>query len=221
MKALARTTDHKAPQVGQRLRAQLRPQFASPVILVDPADPVMGGPSCAVPSCQRVAVLLGMCTAHRQRWTAAGRPADARAWAATASPARRWLAEPAKCVISSCHRAQREWGLCHSHGVRWCKHGRPDLARWIDDDGRGGLLPRNAQCRFIDCGLDGEGPSGLCYVHRCRWTRNGRPPVDAWVADCAMFGLDRFDLRALPTPMRSEVAYAIQCRVDAPRYASG
>lgn len=32
-----------------------------------------------------------------------------------------------------------------------------------------------------------------------------------------MFGLDRFDLRALPAPMRSEIAYAIQCRVDARR----
>jgi integrase len=32
-----------------------------------------------------------------------------------------------------------------------------------------------------------------------------------------MFGLDRFDLRALPTPMRLEVAYAIQCRVDVRR----
>ena len=32
-----------------------------------------------------------------------------------------------------------------------------------------------------------------------------------------MFGRDRFDLQALPTPMRLEIAYAIQRRVDARR----
>jgi integrase len=41
--------------------------------------------------------------------------------------------------------------------------------------------------------------------------------VEAWLADCAMFGLDRYDLRALPMPMGLEIAYALQCRVDARR----
>jgi len=50
-----------SPGLNARLAAELRPQFASPVILVDPSDPVMGGPSCAVPVCERVAVLTGMC----------------------------------------------------------------------------------------------------------------------------------------------------------------
>ena len=140
-----------------------------------------------------------------------------QAWAATAPSLRRWMAEPAKCAIGSCHRAQREFRLCHSHAVRWRKHGRPERARWIAEGGRGRPLPRTSPCRFTGCGLDCEGAAGLCYVHRCRWVRNGRPSVEVWVADCAMFGLDRFDLRALPTPMRSEVAYAIQCRVDARR----
>jgi hypothetical protein len=44
------------PGLITRLRAQLRPQFAVDVILADPADPVMGGPSCKVPVCERVAV---------------------------------------------------------------------------------------------------------------------------------------------------------------------
>ena len=41
--------------------------------------------------------------------------------------------------------------------------------------------------------------------------------MEAWLADCAMFGRDRFDLRALPVPMRLEIACAIQRRVDARR----
>ena len=49
-----------SPGLIARLRAELRPQFAAPVIMVDPSDPVMGGPSCKVPVCERVAVLTGM-----------------------------------------------------------------------------------------------------------------------------------------------------------------
>jgi hypothetical protein len=62
--------------------------------------------------------------------------------------------------------------------------------------------------------LDAEGSAGLCQVHRSRWIRHGRPPVEAWLGHCTLWGRDRFDLRALPTPMRWEVAYAIQRRVD-------
>ena len=204
------------PGLSTRLRAQLRPQFAVPVILADPADPVMGGPSCKVAVCERVAVLTGMCTGHHQRWVTEGRP-DAGTWAASAGPLRRWLAEPPKCAVASCRRARCEFTLCHSHVARWEQAGRPDRARWIADGGGGSPLPRTPVCRFRECGLDSEGAAGLCQVHRARWTRNGRPPVQAWLADCAIFGRDRFDLRALPVPMQLEIAYAIQCRVDARR----
>ena len=199
-----------------RVQAELRPQFAVPVILADPADPVMGGPSCKVPVCGRVAVLTGMCTGHHQRWVAEGRP-EAGTWAASATPLRRWLAVPPKCAVASCRRARCEFTMCHSHVARWEQAGRPDRVRWIAGGGGGPPLPRTPVCRFHECGLDSEGAAGLCQMHRARWTRNGRPAVEAWLADCAMFGRDRFDLRALPMPMRLEIAYAIQRRVDARR----
>ena len=204
------------PSLTARLAAQLRPEFAAPVILVDPSDPVMGGPSCTVVACERVAVLTGMCSAHHQRWVEDGRP-EAGVWAATAPAVRRWLTEPARCAVGSCRRAHCEFGLCHSHAARWQQAGRPDRARWVADGGGGPALPRTATCRFPGCGLDAEGSAGLCQVHRSRWARNGRPPVQAWLADCAMIGRDRFDLRALPIPMRLEIAYAIQRRVEARR----
>jgi hypothetical protein len=196
------------------LADELRPPFTEAVILVDASDPVMGGPSCLVPICERVGILKGMCHGHRQQWTDAGRP-DVISWAAEAPALRRWLTEPSRCAVASCHRARRERGLCHSHATRWRHHGRPALEGWIaEDGGGGGPLPRAASCRFPGCGLDAEGAAGLCEHHRSRWTRNGRPPVEAWLADCAMVGLDRFDLRALPMPMRLEIAYAIQRRVE-------
>ncbi|MHB1519637.1 MAG: tyrosine-type recombinase/integrase [Acidimicrobiales bacterium] len=44
--------------------------------------------------------------------------------------------------------------------------------------------------------------------------RHGRPLVSDYVLSCESFGRDRFDLRALPMPMRVEIAYSIQRRVD-------
>lgn len=195
------------------LAARLRPQFAVPVIMVDPDDPVIGGPVCVVPVCDRLAVLLGKCSAHQRRWIVDGRPADVEAWAATASANRRWLQEPLKCKIDTCRRGRREHGLCHSHASRWQNEGRTDLVRWIAKGG-GPPLPAAADCRFPGCELEAEGDAGLCVHHRIRWIRAQRPEIDSWLLGCATFGQDRFDLRALPEPMRTEIAYAIQCRVD-------
>lgn len=219
MTAVPHPTEVGGPSLTARLTAELRPEFAMSVILVDSSDPVMGGPTCAVVVCERVAVLTGMCSAHHQRWVEAGRP-EVEAWATAAQVLRRWLAEPRKCAVASCRRAHCEFGLCHSHAARWQHAGRPDRAGWVADGGGGPPLPRRAPCRFHECGLHAEGAAGLCQVHRARWARHGRPPVDAWLADCAMFGRDRFDLRALPTPMRLEIAYAIQRRVEARRTKS-
>lgn len=213
MTAIPQPAQVEGPSLIARLSARLRPEFATPVILVDPSDPVMGGPGCRVGACERVAVLRGMCSAHHQRWAQAGRP-EAEAWAAAAPAVRRWLAEPPKCAVGSCRRAHCELGLCHSHAARWRQDRRPDRARWVAEGGGGPPLPRTTTCRFPGCGLDGEGSAGLCQVHRSRWVRHARPPVEAWLADCAMVGRDRFDLRALPMPMRLEIAYAIQRRVE-------
>ncbi|MEZ0095744.1 tyrosine-type recombinase/integrase [Streptacidiphilus sp. EB129] len=198
---------------GIDLATRLRPQFAQPMILVDPDDPVIGGPRCLVPVCDRLAVIFGKCSAHHQRWIDDDRPADVGSWAASAPANRRWLQQPAKCAIPTCRRSRREHGLCHSHAARWHQQGRNDLPQWIAEGG-GPALPVGADCRFPACGLEAEGEAGLCVHHRNRWIRADRPPIDAWLLGCATFGQDRFDLRALAEPMRLEVAYAIQCRVD-------
>lgn len=66
---------------GSSLAARLRPEFSRPVILVDPDDPVMGGPQCLVAVCERLAVIFGKCSAHHRRWIDDGRPDDVEAWA--------------------------------------------------------------------------------------------------------------------------------------------
>jgi integrase len=198
---------------GTGLVARLRPPFAQPVILVDPDDPVIGGPQCLVPTCERLVVIFGKCSAHHRRWIDDGRPDDVEAWAKGAPANRRWLQQPPKCAIETCRRSRREHGLCHSHAHRWHQQGRVELTQWIADGG-GSPLPAGADCGFPGCGLDAEGEAGLCVHHRNRWIRANRPPIESWLLGCATFGRDRFDLRSLPMPMRLEIAYAIQCRVD-------
>lgn len=196
-----------------RLQTLLRPEFAAPVILVDPSDPVTGGPVCVAAVCDRVAVHQGMCNRHYQRWDADGRP-DIDAWAASVTANTRWLQEPRKCTIATCRRALCEHDLCHSHAVRWEQAGRPQRDAWIAAGGGGAPLPAAPECAFPTCTLDAEGAAGLCQVHRSRWIRHGRPPVGEWIEHCMLWGRDKFDLRALPTPMRWEIAYAVQRRVD-------
>lgn len=198
--------------LSMQLASLLRPQFASTVILVDPSDPVTGGPICVAANCDRVAVHKSMCNRHYQRWDEQGRP-DVQEWAASVTVNTRWLQEPRKCSVRSCMRGMCEHGLCHSHDARWQSAGQPEPQAWIDAGG-GPPLPAASTCRFPTCSVHAEGEAGLCHAHRSRWIRHGRPPVEAWIEQCLLWGRDKFDLRALPTPMRWEIAYAIQRRVD-------
>ena len=194
------------------LAAELRPEFAEDVIFFDASDAVLGGPVCKAVSCTRTGVSFGMCSAHHQGWIRAGRP-DLQIWAASVPPSSRWLGQPPGCAAPSCHRSRFQATLCHAHYLRWQSAQFPDQATWTARHS-GPPFRRGALCALTHCLLDGEGPSGLCRSHRTRWASHGRPPIAEYVVSCESFGRDRFDLRALPMPMRVEIAYSIQRRVD-------
>jgi integrase len=196
----------------ERLASELRPEFAEDLIFVEASDAVMGGPSCRAACCERTGVVAGMCTAHHQSWLGAGRP-ELESWAASALPSSRWLGQRFKCQALSCHRGRYQAALCHGHYLRWQRAEFPDLAPWAACHS-GPPFSRETPCALTSCLLDGEGPSGLCRSHRVRWARHGRPPIAEYVVSCETFGRDRFDLRSFPTPMRLEIAYSIQRRVD-------
>ena len=212
MSALARPLPVAGVSLVERLTTQLRPEFDEDVIFVDTSDAVMGGPACKAASCTRTGVLIGMCVAHHQSWIAAGRP-DLENWAASAPASSRWLGQPPGCTAPSCRRGHYMATFCHAHYLRWQRAHFPDRATWASEHS-GPSFHREAKCALTHCLLDGEGPSGLCRSHRTRWANHGRPPLVEYVLSCESFGRDRFDLRALSMPMRLEIAYAIQCRVD-------
>ncbi|MGH3287278.1 MAG: tyrosine-type recombinase/integrase [Streptosporangiaceae bacterium] len=77
------------------------------------------------------------------------------------------------------------------------------------------------RCTVTGCGRRLQG-RGLCGSHYSRWHKAGRPDLAEFTAATgpvvrAWRGLraaDGYDLRALPASLRSEVAYALQCRSD-------
>ncbi len=62
------------PTLAGRLAEALRPEFAGPVIHIDPDDPVFGRGRCSVAGCDRTAWTRLLCMAHYNRWRYAGKP---------------------------------------------------------------------------------------------------------------------------------------------------
>lgn len=194
------------------IKAELRPEFSGDIIVVDTSDPIMGGPLCLVRDCTRLGVLGKMCTAHHQQWEAQGR-STIKDWATVSRTITRPSVNPKACRVTSCNRSCRNRGLCHTHHLRWTRSRDKRLSKWIEG-GSGTLLNFQGECRFNGCERDAEGRAGLCLIHRNSWIRKGRPSVDTFVKKADLFGVDHFDLSVLPIPMRYEVAYSIQRRVD-------
>jgi integrase len=83
--ALAATCDHE--DVLARLAALVRPEFDVAILRPEVGDPVLAGSCCAVAGCDRPARGRGLCSAHRARWAARGKP-DLASFVATAAHVR-------------------------------------------------------------------------------------------------------------------------------------
>ena len=152
------------------LTARLRPSSPSPVILVDPSDPVIGGPQCMVAACERLAVLAGKCSAHHRRWVDDGRPGIRGVGGNGPGAAGGGCNSPASARSTTCRRARREFGLCHSHAVRW-RQPRPSRPGTLDRRGRRWRTPavRASVATFPAVNLTPRAAAGLCGHHRGRW----------------------------------------------------
>lgn len=202
-----------ASLLARQLMVRLRPEFAVEVIIPAADDPILGTPACGVTGCGRPSIAGGLCTSHYSRWRRAGYP-ELDGWRAVTDPASRGHRPLQACAVTGCRRGVLGAGLCTKHHYRWTKMlGRPDLDGWLatvvdDPDGR-------PACAVGGCELLVESTDpGLCRSHVSRWRGRGRPALEMFVVECATFADPVFDLRALPWPMRLEIAYGLQCRVD-------
>lgn len=198
--------------LARQLAARLRSEFTVAVIVPAQDDPILGTPACGVPGCARPVAAGALCTSHYRRWRHDGYP-DVEPWWTTTDPATRGHRRLQACAVGDCRRGAMAAGLCSKHHYRWDALDRPVLDGWLgsvvdDPDGR-------PACAVGACELLVESSDpGLCVSHLKRWRGRGRPGLESFVLECATFGDAVFDLRALPAPMRLEVAYGLQCRVD-------
>jgi integrase len=198
-----------------QLRERVRPEFGAEVLVPAPGDVILGSPACAVAGCVRSSRRQGLCQAHFRRWDHAGRPQQ-QAWAATADPSVVGHRPLRPCRWPGCRFGQFRHQLCYRHARAWDAHGRPTPQRWL-----AGVTPvdhlAGDECAIPGCALLAELDAGWCRSHHARWRQRGRPPADEFLAYCARYGEECFDLRRLPPPMRLEIQYALQCRVDTRR----
>jgi integrase len=198
----------------EKLMAAVRPEFRADDLVVDPRDPVFGGPPCSVAGCGRQHRGQGLCTSHGERWRAAGRP-DLAAFTAAAEPGWRGHLPLGACVIAGCNYGREACGMCGRHVRQWHRAGRPDLAAWQES---AAPLPPPAgappSCRIGYCTLWAQGTSAFCLGHHARWKSRGRPGADEFAASCEDPGpgRDHIDLRRLPAGLRLEVQYVLQSR---------
>lgn len=213
MSAAEQSSAEPTSLLARQLAARLRPAFTMEVIVPAVGDPILGTPACGVADCGRRVMAGGLCTSHHRRWRHDGYP-DLGPWQASTDPHTRAHRPLQACTVDACRRGAMAAGLCSKHHYRWAKIlGRPDLDAWLasvvdDPDGRPACAVRG--CELL---VESADP-GLCVSHLKRWRGRGRPALEWFVLECATFGDAVFDLRPLPLPMRLEVAYGLQCRVD-------
>jgi hypothetical protein len=199
----------------EKLMAAVRPEFRVDVFLPDPDDPVLGYGVCSVPTCDSPNWQGSMCSGHRDRWRARGRPELSEF---LANPGRPLVgrSEPQRCRVDNCRFSCTGYGMCQRHHGRWQRSGRPDPIVWAAA-APPVASPDRRECLLPFCGLWVESNSDrslYCLAHTCRWRQLGRPEPEQYIMHCQLRGLPRFDFRALPPQLKLELQYAVQCRHD-------
>lgn len=206
---------HRAASLWSRkLVAALRPEFLVSVIVPGNDDPILGSPECSVAGCSMPQHCRKLCAGHDRRFTTAGRP-DWDSWVRQAEPTLKAHGKIRACAVPACRRGLAGNGLCTWHLRHWnadtpSGHDRDAwlLAQVVVDDGR-------PDCRIPGCPLQAESVENrLCRPHDGRRRQRGFPPMETFVELCATYGFPKFDLGQLAEPVRWEIAYGLQRRVD-------
>jgi integrase len=193
--------------------AAVRPEFRVDILTPDQDDPVLGWKRCAAAGCDRPVKDYELCNAHSKRWRKQGRP-DLAAFLSEPGPPQRGRAELARCTVLDCRYGVSGQGLCARHRDRWARSGFPDPAAWAATvpamDSRGRI-----ECRLSFCTLWCENAKRVfCKSHETRWRQRGRPNVEEFIAECERLGKAYIDFRGLPSGLKLELQYALQCRHD-------
>ena len=200
----------------ERLLGAVRAEFRADVLVFAATDPVFGGGACRVVGCRRAARGHGMCQGHHLRWAKQGRP-DLDMFAASTDPGWARQRPNAACRVAGCNYGVARRGLCQSHAQRWQRSGRSDLDGWLADPPPITTPAAAAACRIDCCRLWPQAGSPFCHAHAATWRANGRPGIDEFAArflERETTEDDTVRLGALPSRLRLEVQFALQCRAE-------
>ena len=199
-----------------RVRTALRPEFTADRLVVDVNDPAYSAGPCLVEGCQRLARGHGMCAGHHHRWAKAGRP-DVDEFVASTDPGWARQRPNRACRVEACGYGVARKGLCQLHAQGWERSGRPDFEEWLAAGPPPIKAPVAEACHVPGCLLWPQAAGPFCHAHHNTWRANGRPDPVVFAHEFAALRVPSDQvivLARLPEPLRSELAYVIQCRHD-------
>lgn len=217
------------------LAGAIRPEFAVERYVPRPGSVLFGKRECAVAGCMLPTHRsLLFCGGHDRQWRRRGSGSAADEWAvlepeAGGTTGMRGRAPAVKCAVSGCPRSARSAvsrGLCAAHYERW--RVRPDTSVplvafiatvWTAPPAPGSL--RDA-CRVTGCEFPRRGAAQLCDYHqhlhkmqsRARKSENPEDALEDFLARIECPGLPLYSVAGLPSPLRLEMQFALQCRSD-------
>jgi hypothetical protein len=231
--ALALASGEPARSWEDALAAVIRPEFAVERYVPRPGSVLFGKRKCAVPAC----VLpthrsLLLCGGHDRQWRRPrGDEMPAEEWAELdekdGGPSEmRGRASAVKCAVAACPRAARSpvpGGLCGGHYERWRvrRDKSVSLNSFIATVSTT-LAPVRDVCRVPDCPFPRRGTAQLCEHHqlvfkikaRHRPSDDPHEVLEDFLARSDCPGMPLYSVAELPSPLRSELQFALQCRSD-------
>jgi integrase len=207
----------------------LRPEFGADVYFPARGEPILFGPVCRVACCPRRGNSRPeksgdryLCMTHGEDWIRDGRR-PVQEWLADGVTLRTaWKRRLTSCAVAGCPRSRccAEWCACHRK--RWIEAGRPpehDFAASAAPAPVGALGCEVAGCAFPTT-------RRLCDAHKHTHARfRDKDPgleVDAFLETLAAAErrlVPHYDFSALAEPLRSELRYVVQQRLDEHRHA--
>ena len=236
MTRLALAVAEETPESWEAVLAgAIRPEFAVDRYVPRLGSVLFGRRECAVAGCVLPSHRsLLFCGGHDRQWRRRGGGRVADEWAvlepeAGGATEMRGRAPAVKCAVSDCSRSARSAvsrGLCGAHYERW--RVRSDtgvsLGSFIATVSTAppALGSLRDACRVPGCEFPRRGAAQLCDYHqhlhkmqsRARKSEDPEDALEDFLARIECPGLPLYSVAGMPSPLRLEMQFALQCRSD-------
>ena len=213
------------------LAGAVRPEFGAEVYFPARGEPILFGPVRRVSGCPRRGNSRPersgdryLCMTHGEDWITDGRR-PVQEWLADGVTLRTaWKRRLTSCAVTGCERSRCCGQWCACHRKRWIEAGRPAEESFARTAAPAPVGDRG--CDVAGCEFATTQTSRLCdahkHTHKRMRDKDAGLDVDGFLA--ALMAAERrlvphYDFSALREPLRSELRYAVQQRLDENRHA--